>query len=248
MELIPPASRLLEVWEQGRFQTPAQRAFFLLVLAAPSVSVENLAGYRVGQRDRELLGLREQIFGSCMTGTARCPGCGQDIELDFAVADLRTEAGPDAGQLQAVQIGEYDLRFSLPTCGDLAALTANGANGDLKRQKSVLLQRCVAEARRKGEPVAADSLSEETVAALSQRMAELDPQGDIQLALTCPNCGRLWDSPLDISSYLWGELQAWALRLLQEVHLLASVYGWREADILAMNPWRRQAYLELIRQ
>jgi hypothetical protein len=33
---------------------------------------------------------------------------------------------------------------------------------------------------------------------------------------------------------------------VREVHLLASAYGWRESDILAMTPWRRQLYLELV--
>jgi hypothetical protein len=53
---------------------------------------------------------------------------------------------------------------------------------------------------------------------------------------------------LDIASYLWSEIHAWAGRMLRDVHALAAAYGWREADILAMSPWRRQAYLEMIRQ
>jgi hypothetical protein len=30
------------------------------------------------------------------------------------------------------------------------------------------------------------------------------------------------------------------------VHTLAQAYGWREVDILSMNAWRRQAYLEML--
>ena len=29
-------------------------------------------------------------------------------------------------------------------------------------------------------------------------MSELDPQGDVQLALTCPQCSHQWQAPLDI--------------------------------------------------
>ena len=245
MEPTPTASQLLDVWEQGRFQTPAQRAFSLLALAAPAVSSEKLAGYGIGQRDRELLGLRERIFGSRMTGTAQCPACGQEIELDFSVSDVCAPAASDAGQMHTIQIGEYDLHFRLPTCGDLATLATNGSADGLK---PTLLQNCVAEARRNGETIAPNTLPEEMTAALSLRMAELDPQGDIELSLTCPKCSRAWESPLDIASYFWSELHAWAGRILREVHALAAAYGWREKDILAMNPWRRQAYLELIRQ
>ena len=44
----------------------------------------------------------------------------------------------------------------------------------------------------------------------------------------------------------WTEVQAHAAQLLRDVHLLASNYGWREAEILNLSPVRRQAYLELI--
>jgi hypothetical protein len=245
MDRAPTTGQLLDVWEQGRFQTPAQRAFSLLALAVPAVSSEQLASYGIGQRDRELLDLRERIFGPRLTGAAQCPACGQEMELDFFVAAVRAQTAAGTEPLRAMQIGDYDLRFRLPTCGDLAALAANeNANG----QKSILLQRCVAEARHNGESIAVSLLPEDTTVTLSSRMAELDPQGDTRLALTCPNCAHHWESPLDIASYLWNEIHAWAVRSLREVHTLARAYGWREADILAMSSWRRQAYLELIQQ
>jgi hypothetical protein len=77
-------------------------------------------------------------------------------------------------------------------------------------------------------------------------MSELDPQGDVQLALNCPSCRHHWTAPFDVVSYLWIEIQSWASRLLREIHLLASAYGWREADILALSEPRRRAYLEIL--
>jgi hypothetical protein len=64
--------------------------------------------------------------------------------------------------------------------------------------------------------------------------------------LTCPQCAHQWQAPLDIVSFLWSEVHAWAIRLLREIHELASAYGWSEAEILALSPWRRRAYLELV--
>ena len=85
--------------------------------------------------------------------------------------------------------------------------------------------------------------------ALEAREAELlqqaDPQADLQLALRCPDCGHEWQPPFDIARFLWQELHGWALHLLREVDTLAQAYHWAEADILAMSPRRRQAYLEL---
>ena len=77
-------------------------------------------------------------------------------------------------------------------------------------------------------------------------MHEADPQADTQLSLTCPTCARVWQQAFDIVSYLWAEIGDWARRTLQEVHALATAYGWREADILAMSAQRRQWYLEMI--
>lgn len=245
MERTPTAGQLLDVWEQGRFQTTARRALLLLALAAPAVPSEKLACYSVGRRDHELLGLREKIFGPRLTGTAQCPSCGQEVEIDFSIRDIRTQGMSDAEQMHFVKIDGYDLQFHLPTCGDLVQFEANGVSGG---NSHTLLECCVAETRHNGAAVAASSLPDETVAILSQRMAELDPQGDIQLALSCPTCACHWESPLDMASYLWNEIESWAGRMLREVHTLASAYGWREADILGMDPWRRQAYLELSRQ
>jgi hypothetical protein len=53
-------------------------------------------------------------------------------------------------------------------------------------------------------------------------------------------------APFDIVSHLWTELDAWARRMLREVHALAATYGWSEAEILRMSATRRRAYLDLI--
>jgi len=243
MEPVLTTSQLLSVWEQARSQTQVQRARTLLALAAPTESAAGLVRYSIGRRDQELLALRERIFGSRLTGAAQCPACGQPVEVDFAVTDIRTEPAPDPEQIHALQLAGYEVHFRLPNCDDLGSLESEA---DAPAQKSALVRRCVTEVKLNDAPTAADRLPEAVTFALSRRMAELDPQGDIQLTLTCPQCGHSWASPLDIVSYLWSEIHAWAGRTLREVHALASAYGWRESDILALNPTRRQAYLELI--
>ena len=45
--------------------------------------------------------------------------------------------------------------------------------------------------------------------------------------LTCPQCSHHWHAPLDIVSFVWSEIHAWAVRLLHDVHALALAYGWR---------------------
>ena len=81
---------------------------------------------------------------------------------------------------------------------------------------------------------------------VSQRMAVADPQADVRLAMTCPACGHKWKAIFDIVSFFWSEIDSWVKRTLHEVHVLASVYGWSEAEILHMSAWRRQSYLAMV--
>jgi hypothetical protein len=50
----------------------------------------------------------------------------------------------------------------------------------------------------------------------------------------------------DIAAYLWQELHNWAVRVLDEVNILARAYAWREDDILALSPWRRRYYIQRV--
>ncbi len=236
-------ARLLEVWERGRSQSPVERAVSMLAVATSANAPGRLVPTTIGQRDMELFKLRELIFGPHATGQVECPECRQPVEMDFAIADVRPEQPPrEAPENIAARFGEYELLFRLPNEDDLAALPAGN---DLSVSKRVLVRRCVLKSARGELPIPADELPDEIINALSQRMSELDPGGDVQFALTCPHCGHHWKAPMDIAAFLWSELNAWAGRVLREVHALASAYGWREGDILAMSPARRQAYLEL---
>jgi hypothetical protein len=241
---LTPAD-LLSVWERGRSQTPMDRALSLLRLGHSEEKPEDLVELKIGERDARLLELRGNVFGPRIAGRADCPACGQSIEMNFTVSELQTMPTPKVPETCAAKFGKYEINFRLPNSNDLATLVPGDDNAAHKHR---LVQRCVLDAQQNGQPVAADQLPEDAVTALSERMSELDPQGDVQLALSCPQCSHRWHAPLDIASFLWSEIHAWAVRLLSDVHLLASAYGWREADILAMSPWRRQAYLELIQR
>jgi hypothetical protein len=245
MEYAPSAPDLLNVWERGRSQSPVDRALSLLTLGHSEAKPGDLAELKIGERDARLLELRGNVFGSRIAGRADCPACGQSIEMNFTVSEVQTVPVSEVPETCAAKFGKYEINFRLPNSNDLATLVSDD---DVATQKRRLVQRCVLDAKRSGQPVTADQLPDDTVTALSERMSELDPQGDVQLALSCPLCSHRWDAPLDIVSFVWSEIHAWAVRLLHDVHALALAYSWREADILAMSPWRRQAYLELIGQ
>ena len=77
-------------------------------------------------------------------------------------------------------------------------------------------------------------------------MALTTTKAEVQLTLNCPACEHSWSVLFDITTFVWAEISSLARRLLREVHILATAYGWHEADILAMSAIRRQFYLELV--
>ena len=235
------AHDLLQVWEVGEDQSPVDRALTILTAACPELTRDELAELSVGQRDARLLSLRERTSGPRLNCFAECPRCAERLEFDVAVADLRVAAEPDEGACELVA-ENFLLRFRLPNSRDLAA--AAGFR-DQSAARDLLVQRCVLQASRHGVPIACSELPAEVISALAQRMVECDPQAEVLLDLRCPECAHGWQVLLDIASFFWDELSAQARRLLNEVRGLALVYGWREADILAMSARRRQYYLEM---
>lgn len=234
------AGELLTVWERGIFAIPAERALLLLAVACPEESADELSRLSLGQRDGRLLTLRTWQFGSQVDCVVSCPVCRERLELSFTTSEIQTAPVKKQSKSLRMRRQGYEIRFRLPTSRDLLALRE--ASGGPK----ALLERCILTSTYKGEAAAVADLPRAIVAALADRMVKADPQAEVQLALTCPNCQHKWPAIFDIVTYLWTEINTWAIHLLQDVHRLASAYGWREADILAMNPWRRQMYLELI--
>jgi uncharacterized protein (UPF0212 family) len=243
-------SQLLSIWELGQGETPLQRALMLLAAFCTKKTPEDLYRLPIGRRDALLLSLREQAFGPSFSGLAKCPGCGQQLETSFSSDDIRASSGASTGGTEpdldlSVCLDDYAVHFRLPNTLDLMAICHLS---DLGAATQVLLGRCILEASCKGEETPIDELPETVLEAALKLMNESDPQADIQLNLSCPECGHKWQSAFDILSYLWKEIDIWALRTLHDVHVLASAYGWSEAEILAMSNWRRQAYLELVSQ
>jgi hypothetical protein len=232
---------LLRVWEEGSAQPPAGRALVLLAAANPGFSLNQLAQLTVGERDELLLDLRERCLGPALPGWADCPGCAQALEVTIEADQVRAAWGAEVPTEGSVHAAGYEIRFRLPTSRDALAVDHWDANGP--RQ---MLARCVLGATSGGSPVPAAALEPELLDAVAVAMAGLDARIDVRVTLTCPTCGHGWAPVLDIAAYLWAEIDAAARRLLRAVHALACAYGWTEADVLAIGPWRRQAYLQAV--
>lgn len=232
------ASNLLATWEQGTTQHPLERAVRLLHLAWPHKSAAQWAKVSVGERDRQLLRLREQLFGPKVEATTQCPKCGSELELTFTARDLESTIVAAQGELKLVS-GEYEIDYRLPTTADLLEIASSSG-----QSLTALLNRCVV-ARRRDDRVQSTDLPAAVIEKLSSSMAEADPYAEIQIAMDCAGCAHRWSMVFDVVSYMWGEIEDWAERLLRDVHSLASAYGWSERDIMGMSALRRRLYLEL---
>ena len=231
----PDASTLLRVWERGTQQSAVNRGLLLLAAVFPERPVEQLASFTLGERDSALLSLRERLFGARIECLTRCDSCGENIELDFGVDGIRAEAGR-SDAIHEVEVDGAVVSFRLPNSLDLRAIEAMPDESTAQR---ALLARCVV-----GNT--ALPLTDSLASAIDARMSEADAQAQVQLAIGCPACKRDFRAPFFVPPFLWSEIERWARAILRDVHVLASVYGWTEPEVLALGNARRRAYLEMV--
>ncbi|HQR28578.1 MAG TPA: hypothetical protein PLP61_16155 [Nocardioides sp.] len=235
----PTVDALIDAWEQGLGASPTRRALVLLRAAHPGASADELAGLTLGERDVSLLKLRVTLFGDHIEALGSCPACDEELDVSFDVSRLLGSLPPAGTVVREMVMDSCAATVRPPTSADVLAVLGEGT---LENAGARLLERCVtrtAGSTDGGAPAALlDRVAEEVVAA--------DPAARIQLGLACAECGHTWSEVLDVAGFVWSEVAAWARRTLRDVHLLARAYGWREADILALTPRRRAAYLELV--
>ena len=240
----PETEELLRVWELGVHRSWAARAVLLVSLADPNSEAHDIIRLSIGERDARLFRLRRLLFGGRLDCLIDCPGCGESLETTLSIDSIMGSFGVTANpeSVERITVGESDVVFRLPNSEDLLAL-----EDDPERRADVqLLQRCVVHAMIYGETVPPAALPDTVQHAITKRMAESDPRADVRLDLDCPQCHHRWQAGFDIVSHLWLEIDAWARRIMGDVHVLASAYGWPERDILTMTEARRTAYLDMI--
>jgi predicted RNA-binding Zn-ribbon protein involved in translation (DUF1610 family) len=232
---------VLRVWESGLDEHPIDRALTVLSAALPDVDRSELAAMSVGRRDGHLMDVREANFGSRVSGVAECPQCGELLQWDMDLDDVRSASSNHEEGTNRLVMDGHELLYRLPDSTDLAAIALGG---DVAHGRATLLDRCVLEARKEGVQVEVGSLPDVVISGLAAEMEAQDPQAETLLDFECPECGLRWRALFDVMTFLWTELQALARNLLNDVRDLARAYGWSEKDILGMSAVRRRYYLE----
>ena len=231
---------LLAIWERGATWRPLDRALLILQYACPDETRETLSELAIGDRDSLLLLVRGETFGDHMEAYVECPACGERLEFALSCEALLADAILHRPKIKRVECEGVEWELRAPTSRDLevVALTHQVAEA-----RDALLACCVTpslEAAAKS-----GSESEPLRARLVAELAELDPQAEIRIELTCQACGHVWPTVFDAVGFLWNEICSHSRRLLQETDVLARRYGWSESDILRMNARRRSLYVEM---
>jgi hypothetical protein len=245
--------------EEAQRLAPAARTTHLLARCLDAlgsiapVSEASVRSLTVGDRDALLLHLRRLTLGERISCVVTCPApaCGEKMDLDVNVSDLLMPAYSYESAVHETALTEngerYRVRFRLPTGADQEA-AVHVVLENPEAAAELILQRCVEQIVPESEE--AESVQDDMPACVKQRlpqvMADLDPQAEILLSLTCPACQLAFTVLFDIADYFYRECLQRRGNLYREVHLLAFHYHWSEAEIMAMTGRKRQLYLNLL--
>lgn len=235
MRALSP-SGVLDLWASGRTLHPLDQGVLAIRAGLTDASGDGVADWPLGRRNRALAALHRACFGAQLRGQTTCPHCAEPVE--FALDGDKLAEAPEA-EIEPVRVsGET---FRLPTSRILASV-ADEPDPDVAAAR--LCDRCRMGG---GAPKGGQSpLSSEDVDRIGEALALADPMAEIAFDFECPACGAAFREGLDLAAFFWQEIEVEARRLLIEVHTLASAYGWREHEVLALSPVRRAFYLERV--
>lgn len=192
-------------------------------------------------RDRLLAAIYERTFGKRIESTAVCTACSSPFDLDFSLDDLRAalDHSADSSTTRALPDGTFrtagGMRFRLPTAQE----EIDAALLPPEEGRRTLASRCILEAP--AGNARPDSLDE-----LESAIEEVAPVLDLDVAMACPECGARQSVRFDVQFYLLCAIRQERAQLSHEIHRIASAYGWRLNEILALERSERRALTELI--
>jgi len=230
-------AEVLTLWEDGRRLHSLDRG--LLAIRALGLESEgDAADWPLGRRNQALAEVHRDCFGPQLQGWTECSHCAEKLEFQIDCHSLIARqrcANPDSVTVRG-------RAFRPPTSRDLARVA-----GELDSEAAAqLLMRSCLLGEGSEDCVPAAEWTSIDCEELSIRVAEADPLVEILLSFECPVCKTAREHALDLPEFIWAQLEGVAKRILYEIHILASAYGWTEEQILALSDSRRSLYLQMV--
>lgn len=233
------SSEIVALWDESARCPRSRLGALLLAPVFPDRTQGELLSLTIGESNEWLFRLHRQLAGELLDLVVDCPQCGQRLEFAMNSSALVPD---DAGQRREsetlLEYQGYRILLRPLSLRDLAAIREQET---LEAVTGQLLRRAVVTAS-----VQVEDLPEAVLAEIAEQMPVLDPHSELRLSLTCPDCGRKWISLIDIAALVKDEIAACAGKVMEEVHVLATAYGWSEQEILALHPKRRSSYLRMV--
>jgi hypothetical protein len=193
----------------------------------------------VGDRVALMLQLHRLTFGDKIDCIVTCPACRDEMSVGLSAGQLLQPAMGEPAVQSEVAVGDVVLRIRPVTGADVEALARSEKGVSLAE---ALVRSCIISSDR---PLPSP-LPQETIAEVSAKLEEMDPQADILLDLSCPACGHHFKAPFFIDDFILREIRTRTRELEREVHWIAFNYHWSEDDILSLPGSKRSRYVDLI--
>jgi len=214
-------------------------ALALATACALKVDGEPWEALPLGDLDVLVAARRREARGDAFVAEGNCGNCGEAMDVQFSITAYVAHHAPrrPRGALAAAD-GWWQLTPALavrvPTVADVLAAA------DEDDPRGALLRRCTRGAN--GAPVREARL----ITVAERGMAMLAPTLRGEVDGSCPGCSATVLLEVDLRELCMNELRFLADGVYDEVHLLASNYGWSQSDILDMPSARRARYADLI--
>ncbi len=238
----------------GAVELAVSEAFYYAITIPDAVTemlYHTIAHIGSKEPDREMIDALSagdrQFLTACLAGylgndeawfTVKCRHCEERFDFSLRFSELPVKAaGPSYPFCKpALESGTFTWR--VPDGGDQKAVA--GLSSD-EEACIALLNRCVV--NKKNDPeIDIKKLTKHEISLVEESMEAQAPQVANRIQVSCINCFKPNEFEVDPINHLNTSFQ----RLLDDVHRIASVYNWSEAEILSLPRQRRMRYLELI--
>jgi hypothetical protein len=193
------------------------------------------AALPVGDLDLLVVARRRDLLGDAFVAEGQCARCAATVDVRFGLAAYAEHNRPRVPRGAFPEedgwwaLPRQGISVRVPTAGDVLAAWSRDSG------RAEFVERCV-----RGEAAPA------AVRAAEKAMASLGPTLRSDVAGTCPECGAGVVLDVDARELCLTELRFLASSVYDDVHLIATAYGWTEDGILDLPSGRRRRYADLI--
>lgn len=191
----------------------------------------------VGDRDRTLVAIYKNTYGSKVESVVNCNTCNQPFDVDFVLDEMVDSLRPREDIKKEDINGRFvyttDTNLSFRLCTGVDELAVMGM--DAAQAEEEVMRRCLLE----GDLDTAQS-------ELPELMEKVAPLINTEFDTACPNCQVKQKFRFNLQQYLLNSLLQEKKQLAIEVHSIATAYAWGLTEILELPRTQRRMYMKIL--